>query len=839
MSNPFPVITPLVEAGVAIHWLKPREKAPVEPGWSDAPIATLADLRASHVRGYNVGLRPGEFSRVGDLYLHLFDVDIRDAAQAADAWSTLRTMCPVLDPSFPVVISGSGGASRHVYFFSDRAFRSKKLAHSEGFSMVFDPRKGRDVKKWDWEIEIFGTGKQVAIPPSIHPDTGQPYRWERPLDLDLVEMGLAPFVPSEMIREWTTHRDEPGADEVDDRPPLGLSLEEAHSILYDLPNGEWCEDRDGWLQAGMALHHEFAGSERALLLWNEWSAQSAKYDAKDQARVWKSFKAKANSVRMATLVKAAQLARFEAMFDEADDVPFEEPAPVADDVDDLLGEAKAAGDSDVDDLLGEPPIAKPDEIDWRIKLDRNDEGAIKPTLHNVELIVRHDARTKGVMRLNQFTQEVVQVGEPGVFSMKRTGPKGIKQLAGPIWKVKDAINGDLWTDEKDNAIRAIIEAPIRQGGYAIKVSDRDLKAAVDLVARDMAFHPVRDYLGELTWDGKQRLDTMFQRFLGVEDTPYSRGVSRLTLLGAVVRVFEPAHKFDFVTILEGLQGKRKTTFIETLARHWFSELNGNFHDRKEMVERMQGSWILELPELQGFTKGEVQDIKAFVSARKDKVRLAYARRAQEFARQCIFVGSTNESKYLRDTTGGRRFWPIICHVAAIDIDGFAAEVDQLWAEAVTAYRALRTKQPGGTLPLYLSEIEAGAEALEMQENRRVEGVEDGMAGIIGAWLDRPTRGDLDDDMNLDREPELRNETCLVQIWTEGLGKDRAHYDQKAAQMLGRSMDKVEGWVSAKHVNFEKYGRQRAYVRRGTFGFFGHINSAHRHSATSDVDDLLG
>lgn len=813
-------ITPYVEAGVAVHWLKPQSKAPVDNAWSDASVASLADLRDSWRPGYNVGVRTGRFSKIGNLYLYLIDLDIRDEGKAAEARAALKSFIPEAG-RFPMVASGSGGSSRHIYFLTDKPLRSKKLAHSEGFKMVHDPKKGRDVKKWDWEIELFGSGKQAVLPPSIHPDTLQPYRWVRPLDIEDIELGVGPFVPADRVFSWAPQRDD---SEVEERPRLGMSADEVRNTLKYLPLNDWCEDRDGWLQVGMALHHEFGGSDEGFHIWCDFSKQSAKFDAKDQKAVWKSFRPKADSVRMATLVKAAKVEQLHDMFDEED--VEEEDEPEEDD-EDLIGagpegEADASGESD-DDLIGAgstKPAAEIENMDWMQLLDLSDgdKPAIKPTLPNVELILTNDVRTRGLMRFNEFTCEVVYRGTPGKLKRSKRRAKPTKQLDGPIWSLRDPVNGDMWSGEKDNYLRAILETPKSQGGWGLKVSKENVKDAVDLVARRHAFHPVREYLSNLTWDGKPRVDSLFIRYLGAEDTAYSRGVSRVTLLGAVTRAFEPGHKFDFVAILEGDQGKRKSTFIETLAKSWFSELNGNFHDRKEMVERMQGSWIVELPELQGFTKSEVQDIKAFISAREDKVRLAYAPRAQVYQRQSIMMGSTNEERYLRDTTGGRRFWPVLCMVNSIDIDSLAKEVDQVWAEAVALYREMRNTKPYGNLPLYLSDEEASAEAKKMQEERRVETVGDTVAGLISAWLDKPLSAGFDDDE--DAPKKYRQEVCGIEIWVECLGHDRRNYDSRAQQMLSQAMaiiTKSGAWFSAGLKNTEKYGRQRSYWRSGHTG----------------------
>lgn len=830
-------ILPLVEAGAACHWLRPRSKAPLsEGGWSTAPVASASYLTRTYREGYNVGIRLGEPSCLSGLYLHLIDLDIRKPELADVAWARLLELLPGAR-TMPTVRSGSGGESRHIYFLTDRPFDSRKLAVSDGFEMVADPKTGREIKKRDWEIDLFGTGKQAAMPPSIHPDTGKPYVWERPLDLDGLDLGLGPVVDSAVVAGWGARRTAAGPDDVNAKPALGLTLAEAKAALDDLPFDEWCEDRDGWLQVGMALHHEFDGSEDALDLWNEFSSRSGKFDPEDQERVWRSFRKKSNSVRMATIIKAAATARLVAQFDDLDEggeddlglgddddlsdlgLDLNPPAPAAraaaaDDLSDLFGAEHVTPEAATPEALKEHPVTNPDNREWRQLLHLNEDGVVKATLHNLEIILRHDPRTRGIARFNEFTQEVVYRGEPGRVRQRKKAPKAARQLLGPIWKLRDPVNGDLWTDEKDNAIRAVLEAPTTQGGYGIRVSDRDLKAAVDLVARDASFHPVREYLNGLAWDGVPRMAGLFTRYLGAPDTPYTREVARLMLLGAVVRAFEPGHKFDFVVIYEGLQGKRKSTFISTLAKNWFAELDGDFHDTKQMVELMQGAWIMEIPELQGFSRADVRVIKAFISRTEDKTRLAYARRARVFPRQCIFNGSTNDRAYLRDDTGGRRFWPIECTVTEIDTDHFAANVDQVWAEAVTVYRQMRKEKPFGLLPLYLTDPEARAEAEAMQESRRVESAEDGLAGRIAAWLDTPIDPDFEDLTVAPAHRRRRNEVCLIEIYEELLGGDPKAYAGQASisQALGRAMKRVQGWTQVGTRKTAKYGPQRVYRR---------------------------
>lgn len=814
----------LAGRGLSLHWLKRRSKRPINDKWSQASAQSFDDLRATYHAGFNLGLRPGEWSLTEHGYLHIIDMDVRDEAQVADALATLAALWPGYTEA-PFVISGSGGSSRHFYFFTDKPFRGRKLARSDGFEMVFDAELGREVKRRDWEIELFGTGKQVAVPPSVHRVSGEPYRWGRAINWDLLDLGVGPILPAEVVTSWGAPADV--IDEDDDllsmlrSEPMGLSEQEIDSTLADLPP-EWVEDRDTWRDVGMALHHEYRGVQAGFDRWCEWSKVSAKFNMRDSAAVWKSFGKEhvRNPIRMATLIKAAadhRLAEAHADLDLLADLD-----------DPLTGTALAVFETPVDeiDLLADLGIAHSiapgasvgqtltyDE-DWRSHFHRNEEGAIRPTLHNVKLILRNDMRLRGVIAMNRFTQEPVMIREPGRLKRNRERPKPIVQLEGFVWTLRDPINGNLWSDSHDAAVRAMIEAPETQGGYGIKVSDRDMKASVDIVAMENGFHPIKQYLEATAWDGVTRVERLFLDYVGSPDDPYHREAALLWLIGAVARIYEPGHKFDFVPILEGMQGKRKSTFFLTLARHWSAELEGDFHDKKAMVEQMQGAWIIEMPELQGFSKAEVTTIKGFVSRTKDKVRLSYGRRAAEFPRQCVFGGTTNEEEYLRDATGGRRFWPIECRAEEIDIARLEREVDQIWAEALHLYRLWRQQYPAAQLPLYMKNESSSLIAKSMQESRRQVGADEVLAAQIEDWLEQPIGSELGLDDADDAVPEYRTETCLLEIWTAMLGKDSYAYTDRDQAFLGRAMRKVKGWgVSGARRRFPNgIGQQRVYAK---------------------------
>ncbi len=186
------------------------------------------------------------------------------------------------------------------------------------------------------------------------------------------------------------------------------------------------------------------------------------------------------------------------------------------------------------------------------------------------------------------------------------------------------------------------------------------------------------------------------------------------------------------------QGLKESTFIEAIGKAWGCELTCGFDDNKSFAESLQGGWICEIPELQGFSKAETASIKAMVSRQVDGARPAYGRLVQDFPRKRVFMGSTNDNDYLRDATGGRRFWPIKCTVDRIDADRLEREIDRIWGEAV-ADRAMRTAQPHGTLPLYMADEAAAGEARLLQDSRRAETPEDILAGEMRAALDEMRR----------------------------------------------------------------------------------------------------
>jgi predicted P-loop ATPase len=208
--------------------------------------------------------------------------------------------------------------------------------------------------------------------------------------------------------------------------------------------------------------------------------------------------------------------------------------------------------------------------------------------------------------------------------------------------------------------------------------------AVEVVARERTYNPILDYVAGIEWDRRPRLDTWLADYLGVPDTPYSNSVGRAALIGSIARVRKPGCKLDTMPITEGLQGIGKSRFLRTLYEPWFSDDLADFGNKDAQMQ-VQGMWCIEISELDAMTRSEVSRIKAFVSRSTDRFRPPYGARVIECPRSCVFWGTTNAEAYLKDETGGRRFWP---HRAGrIDLQGLARVRDQLWAEASHLYDA--------------------------------------------------------------------------------------------------------------------------------------------------------
>jgi predicted P-loop ATPase len=326
---------------------------------------------------------------------------------------------------------------------------------------------------------------------------------------------------------------------------------------------------------------------------------------------------------------------------------------------------------------------------------------------------------------------------------------------------------------------------IDQFGFDVgKESTRD---AAETLAISNAFHPICNYLGGLRWDGTPRLDSWMSTYLGAENTPLNLTIGRIVLIAAVRRVRCPGVKFDTILVLEGKQGVGKSSAVKILAGpENFSDQNILTLDAKGQMELLEGVWIYELCELEGLSRAETSKVKAFASRSADHSRLAYGRFKERRLRQTVFIGTTNEDQYLRDTSGNRRFWPV--KVGKIDLEGLQRDRDQLFAEA--AY----WEEKGESLVL----PEELWPAAQIEQDARVE--DDPWTDI----LSKLHPSNLDQVANMVRVASTR----LLEV---ELGLDRDRQQQFHLKRLAGVMRKV-GWEGPSAIKMRDGSTVRGYQR---------------------------
>ncbi len=386
---------------------------------------------------------------------------------------------------------------------------------------------------------------------------------------------------------------------------------------------------------------------------------------------------------------------------------------------------------------------------------------IVQSVRNHEIVLENDCRFKEKIKFDEFSRQTYLMGAVPWDDTGRCRP---------------------WSSHDDSALFSLV-----QNEYGL-TNRNDFFDAIKNVSMRHKFHPVRQLLESLEWDGKEHISQLLPDYLGAEVSPYTYEVLKLWMVAAVARVCRPGCKFDYCMILKGEQGLGKSTFLRLLALkdEWFNDSLDSL-DSDKAVQSLTGSWVIELAELKSLarTSGGVESVKRFLSATQDKYRIPYERRADVFLRQNVFAGTTNKSDFLQDETGNRRFLIIQVGITEPKKDLFGPEavddIRQAWAQAVHIYQ---TENPVLVLPKYCQK-----EAEKLQADNLAD---DGKTGIIEEYL----RG--------------KERVCILQIWQEALQENGRPQKWQSSE-IGAIIEKIPGWKRMKSpTKFGDYGSQRGF-----------------------------
>lgn len=433
-----------------------------------------------------------------------------------------------------------------------------------------------------------------------------------------------------------------------------------------------------------------------------------------------------------------------------------------------------------------------DSLNWisMLRLAQN-TGMPAKEPYNVSIMLENDPMLKGRIKKDLFADRIF--GEsplPWGSREKETGCFG-------------------WTDADDAGLRI----------YTQEILKFNSKDVIDMAFKNhtakYSYNPVTDYLNELSWDGVKRLERLFIDYLGAADTTYTRAVTKKAFTAAVARAMEPGVKFDNMVILTGAQGIGKSSLLKKMGKAWFSDSIKTF-EGKEASELVQGVWIVEIGELEAFNRSEIGRIKQFLSQQEDIYRAAYGRHVEWHPRRCVFFGTSNNSEYLRDSTGNRRFWPVDVGVTIPQKKVFGqldSEIDQLWAEAVVYYRLGES--------LFLAGTEAEEARAEQESHRETSARE----GIILDYLAKEVPEDWN-KMPLDSRRMFlsgnsktegvkfikRDRVCALEVWCEALGGDIKGMKRSDSAEINAVIASAKGWEKQKNgLRFGYAGLQKGFL----------------------------
>ncbi len=691
--------------GYAVHLLHPRSKKPIENKWTSGKRKTLEELKNNYKHGMNIGVRLGKASEIGNGYLAVIDCDMKtkEPEHRKEFEATLASIFPDLEAGAPVVASGRGGGSRHIYVVTPEPVKPQRLAQSKKMVKVLMPSvkpsktdserlSTKEIEaglrmRAAWEISLMGEGQQVVLPPSVHPDSGKNYVWVKRVN-EASDLPCLDWENKETNEEDSTTVEDFEVEEV------CLDLERVSDrIKAMIRTGEGCEDRSaGLFSAALALCGAGLSDNQILSILSDrdnylGSVAHEHTQSKSRSRAveW---------LRKYTLRRARRETDAARDFDDlivVEKLGAEEAAKQKEEIEEEIGSAAT----------------------WRSLIERSGkdgDGPPKPTLQNLVIILEHAVNGKPFWQ-NLFSTRTLY----GCVT-----PWGGKP--GTALADEDLVKIKMWVAQN----------------FRFEPHQNLIVEAVTFLANKNARHPVREYLKGLKWDGKKRIDFWLRDYLGVvvaeERKKYFRAISRKYLMGMVARVMEPGCQTDSFLVLEGVQGVGKSSTGRILASaDWYCDTLPDIKDKDAMLN-LQGAWIVEISELAALRGAQSKEsYKAFLSRRVDRFRSPFGRITNDVPRQSMFLGTTNDEDYLNDKGGNRRFWPARVH--RCDFDRLAEDRDQLFAEAFH-----RWKEKPEKLCL---EGEAKLQGEAEQLDRVADDESDHMEQLLVDWLKRPEEWKFD------------------------------------------------------------------------------------------------
>jgi len=405
-------------------------------------------------------------------------------------------------------------------------------------------------------------------------------------------------------------------------------------------------------------------------------------------------------------------------------------------------------------------IAAVEYGDWHMRLIRDDNGDPRACYENIRLMLEHSPEWEGVLGYNEFSAAHMIMKTPPALINFRVGDE-----------LEDHFDTELtqWLERKK-----------------IMARPDQVRLVVDAVSRRNSFHPVRDYLTNLPkWDGLHRLDMWLSRYLGAHPSKYAAAVGSKFMISAVARIMEPGCKADCMLVLEGDQGLGKSTAAAILAgEDWFTDHLSDLGS-KDFSMQVRGIWIAEMAELDALGRVDQTRAKSVISQQKERFRPPYGRRLVHNPRQCVFIGTCNKAEWLRDETGGRRFWPVACRPVVgrmVDLDGLRRDRDQLWAEALYRYRAKE--------PWWLTDEEIVADAIKQQADRYESHP---WQEVIEGWLNK----------------EGKESVTTSEILERCIGKPKDRWEHRDKITIGACLKSL-GWINRRPRSGDD--RERRYVK---------------------------